>query len=53
MTRLGLVATLVVLLAEAAAAQPTANIGTNPPGSVLYVVGTRWPRWRPRPAPPG
>jgi len=39
MKSLGLVAALVVLLAPVAAAQPSANIGTNPPGSILYVVG--------------
>src|SRR2546428_13481538 len=37
--RLGIIATLVCLLAPAVSAQPSAMIGTNPPGSVLYVVG--------------
>jgi len=39
MRSLGLIAALVLLLASVAAAQPAANMGTNPPGSILYVVG--------------
>src|SRR5438093_11449192 len=39
MRSLGLIAALVRLLASVAAAQPAANMGTNPPGSILYVVG--------------
>src|SRR5215470_16791474 len=39
MIRVGLVITTVLLLAPAVSAQPSAMIGTNPPGSVLYVVG--------------
>jgi len=31
---------LALLLARPAAAQPTATIGTNPPGSVLYVIAS-------------
>lgn len=31
---------LALLLARPAAAQPTATIGANPPGSVLYAIGT-------------
>src|SRR3989449_4577093 len=37
--RLGIIATRVCLLGPAVSAQPSAMIGTNPPGSVLYVVG--------------
>src|SRR5262245_65437599 len=39
----GLSATLLVLLlilAQETAAQPTATIGANPPGSVLYAIGS-------------
>jgi uncharacterized protein len=31
---------LALLLAQEAAAQPTATIGANPPGSVLYAIGS-------------
>ncbi len=39
MKHAGLIITFGLLFASTACAQPSAMIGTNPPGSVLYVVG--------------
>jgi TRAP-type uncharacterized transport system substrate-binding protein len=39
MRHVGLVTTVMLLPASAASAQPSAMIGTNPPGSALYAVG--------------
>jgi len=39
MKRAGLIITFGLLIASTAFAQPSGMIGTNPPGSVLYVVG--------------
>src|SRR2546422_9071653 len=39
MKHAGFIITFGLLFASTACAQPSAMIGTNPPGSVLYVVG--------------